>query len=167
MTLDWVVIVSALLMPSALVPPGVAPPPPPEAPWSILMDQPWNETEADQVRIDQRVIIRIPRYQPGGKGRFTIDDSNKRWKEEKIGSCVAMNKIAAVRRAGSHTLDLVTVDRHIVRAYLSDDCEASEFYSGFYMEKAKDGKICQGRDPLHSRTGESCKVSKFRLLVAD
>ncbi|MEH6660794.1 MAG: hypothetical protein V7679_04010, partial [Parasphingorhabdus sp.] len=60
---------------------------------------------------------------------------------------------------------LITKDRKRIRAQLEDTCQARSFYSGFYVEKTKDGKICAGRDILHSRTGAKCEIDRLRELV--
>ena len=54
-----------------------------------------------------------------------------------------------------------------VRAQLEENCQARSFYSGFYMEKSADGKMCAGRDILHSRTGAKCEIERFRELVPE
>ena len=34
-------------------------------------------------------------------------------------------------------------------------------------EKTGDGKMCAGRDILHSRTGAKCEIDRFRELVPE
>ncbi len=120
--------------------------------------------DSDQIRMEQTVIIRVPRAAPPPKGKSR--DFQQNFKEEKMGGCVTMKKIAGVRVAGNQTLELLTVDGHLVRAYLNKGCEAREFYSGFYIEKPGDGKFCKEREVLHARSGAECRVTKFRLLKA-
>lgn len=125
--------------------------------------------DAFQVRIEQRVIIRIPR-QPA----TTVSMGNRspakiaalRYKEEKIGKCLWMDRLVGSRPGNKQGLDLVTRDGVLIRAYLGDGCLAREFYAGAYMERPLDGKLCVDRDMLHARTGAKCEVDKFRLLVA-
>ena len=76
-----------------------------------------------------------------------------------------MNNILGVQMFADRYLDLVTKDRKRIRAQLEDKCQARSFYSGFYVEKTADGKMCAGRDILHSRTGAKCEIDRFRELV--
>lgn len=118
-----------------------------------------------QVRIEQRVIIRIPR-QSGTPASTTSRSktTQMRYKEEKIGNCLLMDKLVASRPATEKSLDLVTTDGVLIRSYLRD-CSARDFYAGAYMERSGDGKLCVKRDLLHARTGAKCEIDKFRLLV--
>lgn len=125
-----------------------------------VVDQPVR----DQIRMEQTVIIRIPSAAPPPKGK--AKDFQEEYSEEKMGGCVVMKKIAGVRVTGKQTLELLTVDGHLVRAYLNKGCEAREFYSGFYIEKPGDGRFCKNREILHARSGAECSITKFRLLKA-
>ncbi len=119
--------------------------------------------EQDQIRIEHTVIIRVPRA-PANPRKGSLKPDRTNWAEEKMGNCLMIKKIAGVRVSTASTLELLTVDGHQVRAYLNKDCEAREFYSGFYIEKPKDGNFCKGREVLHARSGAECRVTKFRLL---
>lgn len=124
--------------------------------------------DAFQVRVEQRVIIRIPRH-----STVTANTGNRspakiaaiRYKEQKIGKCLLMDRLIGSRPGNKEGLDLVTRDGVLIRAYLGDGCLAREFYAGAYMERPTDGKLCIDRDLLHARTGAKCEVDKFRLLV--
>ncbi len=123
-----------------------------------------------QVRIERRIIIRVPRRRPVTANRLA--DIQRRSKpttyaEKKIGKCLPMGNILGVQMADGRELDLLTRDRKRVRARLEKKCQARSFYSGFYMEKSGDGKICAGRDILHSRTGAKCEIDRFRQLVPE
>jgi hypothetical protein len=123
-----------------------------------------------QVRIEKRVIIRIPRRRPTPltpKADFSQDASQQSYREKKIGKCLPMNNILGVQMFADRFLDLVTKDRRRIRAQLEKNCQARSFYSGFYVEKTTDGKICAGRDILHSRTGAKCEIDRFRELVPE
>ena len=120
--------------------------------------------EQEQIRVEQTVIIRVPRAAPPPKGKGR--DFQISFKEEKMGGCVAMKKIAGVRVSGDQTLELLTVDGHLVRAYLGKGCDAREFHSGFYIEKPSDGRFCKDREVLHARSGAECQITRFRLLRA-
>ncbi len=120
-----------------------------------------------QARIEQRVIVRFPNQPvPAPAGR-----SEKRqspiYNEEKIGKCLLMDRLVASRPGPKNSLELVTRERQLIRAYLGDGCLAREFYAGAYVERPKDGKLCVDRDLLHARTGAKCEIDKFRLLVPE
>lgn len=150
----------------------------------VAAEQPTSEGIADaegifvaptvkqfaQVRIEKRVIIRVPRRRSAissALADITRGSDPTTYKEKKIGKCLPMTDILGVQRFGQRYLDLVTKDRQQIRARLEKKCQARSFYSGFYMEKSSDGRICAGRDILHSRTGSKCEIDRFRLLVPE
>jgi hypothetical protein len=117
----------------------------------------WN-----QVRADQRVIIRIPpKTVPSGSKRSEPVE----YKEEKIGKCLLMDRLIGSRPGPKESLEILTRDGNLIRAYLGDGCLAREFYAGAYVERSADGKLCVDRDLLHARTGAQCEIDKFRLLT--
>lgn len=121
-----------------------------------------------QVRIDQRVIVRLPSQAmaPAAQGaQKQTSASPVKYKEQKIGKCLWVDKLAGSRPGPNRTLDIMTRDGVLIRAYLGDGCLAREFYAGAYMERSYDGKLCVDRDLLHARTGAKCEVDKFRLLI--
>ncbi len=123
-----------------------------------------------QVRIEKRVIIRVPRRRPNSLAPMAdiLEESARTtYREKKIGKCLPMNNILGVQMFADRYLDLVTKDRKRIRAQLEDKCQARSFYSGFYVEKTGDGKMCAGRDILHSRTGAKCEIERFRELVPE
>lgn len=139
----------------------------------IATDSPFTpivrlNTTFYQVRIDQRVIVRLPSQAmaPAAQGAQKQVQANKvRYKEQKIGKCLWVDKLAGSRPGPNRTLDIMTRDGVLIRAYLGDGCLAREFYAGAYMERSYDGKLCVDRDLLHARTGAKCEVDKFRLLI--
>lgn len=117
-----------------------------------------------QARANQRVIIRIPpKASPVGNKK----SEPAKYKEEKIGKCLLMDRLVGSRPGPKETLEILTRDGNVIRAYLGDGCLAREFYAGAYVERSADGKLCIDRDLLHARTGAECEVDKFRLLVPD
>lgn len=120
-----------------------------------------------QVRVDQRVIVRLPSQPAPGaaNGQKRTNAAVVKYKEQKIGQCLWIDKLAGSRPGPKDTLELLTRDGVLIRAYLGDGCLAREFYAGAYMERPSDGKLCVDRDLLHARTGAKCEVDKFRLLV--
>lgn len=119
----------------------------------------WN-----QVRTNQRVIIRIPpKPAPAASKRSEPVEYN----EEKIGKCLLMDRLVGARPGPKDSLEIMTRDGNVIRAYLGDGCLAREFYAGAYVERSDDGKLCIDRDLLHARTGAQCEIDKFRLLVPE
>jgi hypothetical protein len=174
----------ALLAPLALlVPvPGPAPAPPepelaprpvnapPAIPGAEQVDL-SESTVVEQVRIEQRVIVRIAPPGPALRSSIAAEVaapvSAPRFSERKIGKCVPVAGIAAVQPSGANQLLLLMRDRRLISASLEKACRARDFYSGFYIERSGDGKLCVDRDKLHSRAGANCEISRMRQLVAD
>jgi hypothetical protein len=125
------------------------------------------QTEFNQVRIDQRIIIRLPSPSsaPAAVGAQRQSVAKLQYKEKKIGKCLWVDRLGGSRPGPDRTLDLLTRDGILIRAYLGEGCLAREFYAGAYMERSFDGKLCVDRDVLHARTGAKCAIDKFRLLI--
>ena len=125
------------------------------------------KTEFGQVRVDQRIIIRLPSpvSAPAAVGAQRQSVAKLQYKEKKIGKCLWVDRLGGSRPGPDRTLDLLTRDGILIRAYLGDGCLAREFYAGAYMERSLDGKLCVDRDVLHARTGAKCDIDKFRLLI--
>lgn len=130
---------------------------------------PSQDPFANQVRIEQRVIIRIaprdPSIRPSMLAEMAPQSVRSRIIERKIGKCVPVSGIAAVQPDGGRLL-LFMRDQRLVAASLEKACRARDFYRGFYLERTGDGLLCVERDQLHSRAGASCGLSKLRQLVA-
>jgi hypothetical protein len=124
-------------------------------------------TEFGQVRVDQRIIIRLPSpaSAPAAVGAHRQSVAKLQYKEKKIGKCLWVDRLGGSRPGPDRTLDLLTRDGILIRAYLGEGCLAREFYAGAYMERSYDGKLCVDRDLLHARTGAKCEIDKFRLLI--
>ena len=130
-----------------------------------------NEAGFMQLRIEQRVIIRVPRDRITPAASLSAGRTTSRpveYREQKIGKCLIMDRFIASRpgTGSKENLEIVTRDAQVIRAYLGDGCLAREFYAGAYMERPEDGKLCVDRDLVHARTGAKCEIDKFRLLVA-
>jgi hypothetical protein len=122
-----------------------------------------------QVRIEQRVIIRVPRQRSSQASNITVGNARTnavKYREQKIGKCVMMDRLVGSRPGPDDSLELVTRDGALIRAYLGNGCLAREFYAGAYMERPGDGKLCVKRDMLYARTGARCEIDKLRLLQA-
>ena len=126
---------------------------------------------AHQVSIESHIAIRISPAGPGTAGDAAMivsiehHTASTRFAERKIGNCLAVSAIGAVRGGDERHLLLFMRDDSIVSAELQKACQAREFYSGFYVARNTDGRICVGRDALQARTGANCKLRKIRALV--
>lgn len=128
-----------------------------------LVDDTWN-----QVRIEQRMIIRIAPRLPG---QFMAMPSRPqmepRFVERKTAKCLPIASIAGVQPESAGRILLITRNRKLIGASLDKSCRARDFYSGFYVEQNADGQLCSGRDIIHSRAGANCAVTKLRELVLE
>jgi hypothetical protein len=138
--------------------------------WAIwrLIAEAFRPPVADQVRIEQRVVIRIT---PLGPQREMLAELPRaplatKFRERKVGRCLPVAGIAGVQIGGDDRLLLFMRDQRLIGASLEKACRAREFYSGFYVAKSGDGLLCVDRDMIHARSGASCSVSKLRQLVA-
>lgn len=122
----------------------------------------------NQVRIEQRVIIRIApssqRKFEQSMGRLARDADD--FREQRTGNCIPIASIAGVFPSQENRLLLLMRDRRVLSAALERACKAEDFYSGFYVERSDDGQLCTRRDRLQSRAGASCRVSRLSRLVA-
>ncbi|GEO00003.1 hypothetical protein NSE01_18350 [Novosphingobium sediminis] len=137
----------------------------------------------DQVRIEQRVIIRVT---PRDAGRDAVAPqllpltpmqpimqpmlpqtrpNAVRFRERKTGKCMPAMGIAAVQPITDGRLMFYMRDRRMIAAGLEKACSARDFYLGFYMSKTPDGQLCVGRDQIHSRAGTTCKLKDVREYV--
>jgi hypothetical protein len=123
-----------------------------------------------QVRIEQRVIIRIsPRSDsPRSHLAATIPPGGgTRLHERRVGKCLPVEGIAGVQPSANNRLVLFMRDRRVITLALDRSCNARDFYSGFYVERQEDGQLCSGRDMLQSRAGASCEVGRMTQLVLE
>ena len=121
-----------------------------------------------RVVIQQRMIIRVPRM-PIGRTPVTSASRpqfTSQWKEKKADRCIPVTRLAAAAINGPDSVDLLLNGGQRLRAKLGDKCPALDFYSGFYVQMPKDGKVCARRDSIKSRSGRECRIESFRTLVA-
>lgn len=122
-----------------------------------------------QVRIEQRVVVRIAPAAPAARQSLMAELPQRamppRFEEERKEKCVALEGIAGVQTGSGNRLVLFLRDRRMLSVNLEKSCRARDFYSGFYVEKNKDGRLCVDRDKLQSRTGVRCEVESMRRLV--
>ena len=124
-----------------------------------LAAAPAPEPPLPQVRtvvIRDEVIMRIP-VRPYPRG------GDWRWIEHKGPKCISTEDIRGATLVGPGHIDFLMFDRQRVRAELSDDCPALDFYGGFYLSPRGD-RVCAGRDEIRSRIGSSCSIDRFRKM---
>ena len=141
------------------------------APGWLALEAVYETPVQRQVRIEQRVIIRIaPSSDAGRQGMSAFvapQASTTRVVERKAGKCLPVASIRAVQPSRDNRLMLFTRDRRVYAARLERSCFARDFYSGFYLERNSDGKLCVDRDKLQSRNGVKCEVQALHRLVAE
>ena len=122
-----------------------------------------------QVRIEQRVVVRIAPRPPAARQNLLSELPQRevapRFEERGKEKCVALDGIVGVQTGSGNRLVLYLRDRRMISVNLEKACRARDFYSGFYVEKNKDGRLCVERDKLQSRTGARCQVETMRELV--
>ncbi|QDH34610.1 hypothetical protein [Porphyrobacter sp. YT40] len=128
-----------------------------------------QSSTARQVRIEQRVVVRITPTAPSSRGTPLASLPQRavspRFEERGKEKCVALDSIAGVQTGSGNRLVLFLRDRRMISVNLEKSCRARDFYSGFYVERNKDGRLCVDRDRLQSRTGARCEVEVMRQLV--
>jgi hypothetical protein len=149
---------AALLIPLAALAPAMPVP-------LRLLEEARRPAIENQVRIEQRVIIRIAPSSPQRmeQSLARLNRGSARFKEERLGECIPINMIAGVAPQESRLL-LFMRDRRILSARLERACNPEDFYAGFYIER-QDGRLCERRDRLQSRAGASCRVTRLSRLV--
>ena len=120
-----------------------------------------EESELAQLVIERRTFVRITPHHERARTRETFRD----WKEKKAPKCIAMGMVGGITISRPDSIDLVLRGNQFFRARLEKGCPSIDFYSGFYLKPTKDGRICEDRDTIHSRTGGSCRIDKFFTLV--
>ena len=118
-----------------------------------------SAAQSDEVRtlvVEREVIMRIP-VRPRPVQPLT-------WEEKRGPKCIEASNIRAAALSGRETVDFLLFDRTRLRAQLSEDCPALDFYNGFYVTPEK-GKLCARRDEIHSRIGRSCTIERFHRLT--
>lgn len=134
-----------------------------------LVAESFRTAEAQQVRIEQQMTIRISPRAPSLRPNMLMDLPGRavgpRFAERKIGKCLKVSGIAGVQPEGGNRLLLFLRDQRIVTADLERSCRSRDFYSGFYLSRSNDGQLCVDRDMLLSRSGANCKLTRMRQLV--
>lgn len=123
---------------------------------------------ARQVKIEQRVIIRIAPARrsaaPNSLVPRTTRTANVTLVKDGATACVAQEKIRSGRPTGKG-LVLFLKNREMVGLELERSCRTEAFYSGFFVERTKDGLLCRARDKVHSRAGTKCAIRSIDRLT--
>lgn len=131
--------------------------------WAVQRDS------AHQVRIERRITVRVVPLSSAPRQSLMAEiprpPQPTRFEERKMGKCLAIDDITGVQTGSGDRLVLFLRDRRMVSARLEKACRARDFYSGFYLERNEDGKICVDRDKLLSRAGANCELDRLRELV--
>lgn len=155
---NWIVVASALWLPYAAAPdPGRSGAPP-----SL------TGTRLAQVRIQQHIVIRIPR--PDAVRRVSAPAAALppiAWVEKGADKCIELTRLAGAAITKPDSVDLVLAGGRRIRAKLGKECPALDFYSGFYVKPTKDGMVCAKRDTFRSRAGGECQIKQFRALIPE
>jgi len=136
----------------------------------LRLDAFYDVPVQQQVRIERQVTIRVAPRQTATRQNLIADLPRRaapvRYEERKMEPCVEVSGIVGVQTGSGNKLLLYLRDSRVVSAKLEKSCRARDFYSGFYLESNKDGKLCVGRDKLQSRAGAKCEINRLRNLVA-
>jgi len=115
------------------------------------------EQSVTRLVVQDEIILRVP-IQP----RPFMPQID--WEERKGPKCIPVAGLRRALMSGPQQVDFVLANRARVRAELDEDCPALDFYGGFYLQ-LQDGRLCRGRDAIHSRMGGSCTIERFKQLV--
>ena len=117
-----------------------------------------------QVTVHERVIIRLPRMATPRTITRAPAPVPVKYKEKKGPKCVAVADMGGAMIVEPGAVDLVMEGGKRLRAKLDDDCGPMDFYNGFYLRPAADGKVCANRDVIRMRSGASCAIATFKTL---
>ena len=117
-----------------------------------------------QTTIHERVIIRLPRMGSARSLARAPVPAPIRYKEKKGPKCVAAAEMGGIAIVEPGAVDLIMQGGKRLRAKLDDDCGPMDFYNGFYLRPAADGKVCAKRDVIRMRSGASCEITTFKRL---
>jgi hypothetical protein len=124
----------------------------------------FEGVELAQLTIQRRIFIRIPPVRPVPPPPL---ETRQRWAEKKGPKCIPTTGLGGFAITTPDSIDLFLKGGARYRAHLEEDCPSIAFYSGFYIRPTEDGRICVGRDPIHSRAGGQCEIVKIRTLVPE
>jgi hypothetical protein len=120
--------------------------------------QPTRTTTVQVIQTERRTIIRVPLGRPRRPAPMNL------WRERRAGRCLDSTHVAGAAVTPDGAVDFVLRGGKRIRAWLENECPALDFYQGFYVKPDSDGKVCAGRDAIHSRSGGECQIDRFRRL---
>jgi hypothetical protein len=120
-----------------------------------------------QVLLRERIIIRIPSAPPpaAAPAPSAVPVPPLRWEEKKGPKCISANQLGGAIVGSTDSIDLVLKGGARLRTQLDGDCAGLGYYGGFYLKPSPDGQVCAGRDSIRTRSGDTCKIKRFRNLV--
>lgn len=118
-----------------------------------------------QVRVQQRIVIRVPRLTVARTSVASAPLPPIRWVERDTDRCIPVEALTAAAVTRPDSVDLVLNGGKRLRATLGNSCPALNFYNGFYLRPTSDGMVCAERDSFRSRSGGECRIQAFRALV--
>ena len=137
--------------------------------FALLAPLPGATAHADvtvtQLTITRSFVIRIPGWRRGRDANPAPATPGMQFKERKGPHCIDAAAIGGAAITAPDSVDFTLKGGSRVRARLEEQCPALDYYSGFYVVPPPDGKICAGRDSIHTRSGGDCQVDKFRALT--
>jgi len=116
---------------------------------------PREEPRVRSFVVQDELILRVP-IRPAQR--------NIEWVEAEGPKCINARAIRSAFLSASDSVDFITVRSRRIRAQLSEECPALDFYDDFYL-KPEDEKVCAKRDVIRSRMGGSCRIEQFLWLV--
>jgi hypothetical protein len=121
-----------------------------------------------QVTLRERIIIRIPSAPSPVTAPVprAAPAPPVRWQEKKGPKCIAANQLGGAIVGATDSIDLVLKGGTRLRTQLEGDCVGLGYYGGFYLKPSSDGQVCAGRDSIRTRSGDTCRIKRFRSLVA-
>lgn len=122
-----------------------------------------GNTDLAQVTLRERIIIRIP--SAPSPVAAPLPAAPVRWKEKKGPKCIAANQLGGAIVGATDSIDLVVKGGARIRAQIDGDCPGLGYYGGFYLRPSSDGQVCAGRDSIRTRSGNTCRIKRFRTLL--
>lgn len=126
-----------------------------------------------QVRVERRVIVRITPFSARrAASEMSVPPASEPARTEATasdvkGGCIPLASVAGVRLAEGGRMLIFLRNRSVISASFQRSCPVQAFYSGFYVERPRDGLLCSGRERLHARSGADCTLGSFSRLPAE
>ena len=143
---------------------------------SVHEQKPSRGILFSQMRIEQRVIIRVPMIRrdmpphparPSGQLMDQGAVPPLEWVEHKGPKCLRIRDVRAAAITSARGVDLVLKGSERIRVRLGRECRTADLYSGFYIQPSEDGELCAERDRVLARSGADCKITAFNRLVPE